>query len=158
VYKGASESLQRRHAVDKPHPSKGYIDGPSDARDVLAPYETMTFAQLLGEQAQLRTELGNIEQQLAVAKTLGEKRAVSLIGQRKAPVCSRLSMVGEYIKARRNAMQDVALTAAVKEIVDEETALRIFRRTGELRAEAERKLVAFGAPASGIETEGRAAS
>jgi hypothetical protein len=150
MYKGASQSLQRRHAVDKPHPSRGYIDGGSDTRDVLPSPESMTTSQLKSEQAQLRLEMQKIEQELTIAKALGNNRAADAIGQRKMMHQTRLSAVNVTLRERNRGSDEAILSQAIRDVCDDETVTAIFARCRELRASG---MSAFGQDPQGLEAK-----
>jgi hypothetical protein len=133
MYKGTSQSLQKKHAVDKPHPSRGYIDGPSDARDVLPPPDALGNAELRAERNQLRIEMARIEQELAVAKAVNNGPAIAAIGQRKMVHQTRLSAVNKVFHERHRNVEHAILSQAVNEVCDEAMCAAIFARCREIK-------------------------
>lgn len=135
MYKGASQNLQHATRVDLVHPTRGFIDGPGDATDTLPDVSHLTVDQCRTEQAQLRIENVRLEQDLAVAKTLRRKREAKAIGQRKATIILRLSAVNNRIRSIDGDSELYRLRTAVRELLDDETANRIFDRARDLRKE-----------------------
>lgn len=132
MYKGAHQVLVHRTAVDRPHPSRGYIDGGPDPTDVLAAASSLTMTQAKEEKSRLACEMSRLEQELAVAKVGRRYRAIAAIGQRKATIQDRLKAINARIRELNTALNGNALSAAIREIVDADTAARIFARCKEL--------------------------
>ena len=135
MYKGASRALQHAHGVDRPHPSRGYIDGPSDEQDILPLPEAMTTEALRSELRQLRIEVGRIEQDIAVSKVAGNSNATRHLGQRKVTITARLQRVKTALSVLDGPSELQRLTKAVREIAGDEMTTRIFARARQLRNE-----------------------
>lgn len=135
MYKGASQGLQHRHGVDRPHPSRGYIDGASDPLDVLPGVSLLTFDQAKEEKRRLAFEVNRLEQELAVAKASG--RSIAAICSQKATTQDRLKVVNDRIRELNVKVNGDFLGKAIREIVDDETAGRIFALMSELRRDSD---------------------
>lgn len=132
MYKGASQSLQRAHAVDKPHPSRGFIDGGSDPHDVLPDIQRMSLATALDEKRYLQLQVQRLEQELVAAKRARPKDIPAICDQ-KVSIQERLKLVNARIKEINIQVSGDTLSQAIKDIVDYDTAGRIFARAKELR-------------------------
>lgn len=133
MYKGAHQALVHRTAVDRPHPSRGYIDGGPEPFDVLPDITSLSVDQLRSEQLQLRREVAQCEQELALAKVVGRKRDGAAVGQRKATLSTRLSAINRRIRELDGDSELFRLRTAIRELADPEVAELIFQRAQALR-------------------------
>lgn len=133
MYKGAGERLQLRHRVSRPLPTGGYIGDVADETDILPPAAALTMEQAKAEKAQLAAEIQQAEQEITIARGQDRERLARAAGARKAVLQTRQAAVNARIKALNVATGGNALDQAIREIVDFETAGRIFARAGEIR-------------------------
>jgi hypothetical protein len=153
MYKGASQSLQKKHAVDKPHPSRGYIDGPPDARDVLPAAETMTLQQAEDERERLKAELAVAVRGLSIAKVGGHEREIRRWGQRHADIQTRLFAINSRIKTINKLTSGDPFRRACEEILAPKTIARIVTRAIEIQMRAASGMNAFGQDPKGLEAK-----
>lgn len=154
MYKGASQGLQRRLRVSSPLPTGGYIGGAPDALDTLAPTASLTMDAAKDEKARLQREIQQCEQEVALGKVQGREHLVRAAGQRKAVLQARQSAVNNRIKELNVATNGDYLSAAIRDVVDAETAARIFTRAGEIRRDRD---VSLAEDAKRLSPEGVAA-
>lgn len=136
MYKGASQNLVHRHAVDRPLPTGGYIGSAEpDQGDLLPDPAQMTTEQLRGELEQLRREIILCDQQLQAAKANGETFRREAIGSRRNVLQERIAVIKRALKAIDGEGDLSRLKRAINEIVGHETADRIFERARAMRGE-----------------------
>lgn len=133
MYKGASANLQKRLSVDRPHPSRGYIDGPSDEHDAMPDVSALSPEDLRAEQKQLRSEVLRAEQLIAVAKASGNKGDREIAGQRKVALTLRLSAINARIKVQDGPSEYGSFVGAAREIYGDAAVLKLFERAREMR-------------------------
>lgn len=128
MYKGASQSLVRRTAVDRPHPSRGYVNGGPDPLDVLPSAAHMTLQQALAERDQLRIEFARVVQDLTVSKSLNRSEAVAHLGQKHQAIQTRLAAVKARISELSPTPSFDILADVVRDLASPELARQIFTR------------------------------
>lgn len=117
MYKGTSQSLQRRNGVS-------YIMADASPSDAMADIKDMSHGDLLSERSQLRQELAQAEQQLAVAKVT--RKSARSEGARKATICARLAQINGRLREIGTTQALPLLKDAIRNTVPKETADAIF--------------------------------
>ena len=114
MYKGASQSLQRKTGVQHIAPQKGYI-----CKDVLPEPCSLTMQQCLDERVALKGELARVENELAAAKARSCRRDVLAAGSRKQALDQRLGIISDRMKALRWRSGEQLYRAAIEEVCPE---------------------------------------
>lgn len=117
MYKGASQSLQRKTGVHQIAPQKGYI-----CEDVLPEPCTLTMQQCLDERASLKGEMARVENELSAAKGRDCRRDVLAAGSRKQALDQRLGIIADRIKALRWRSGEQLYRAAIAEVCPDQAA------------------------------------
>lgn len=129
MYKGASEAMQHRHGI-------GYIAAGHEPTDALPEIARLTVDEAKAERDQLRIEIRRTEQDIAVAIATQRKKDKAALGQRKAVLCARLSLINAHIRERDSGNELRRLGQAIRQIAPEQ-ADAIFERAKALRKEIE---------------------
>lgn len=137
MYRGANRAQLHAHHVGRPHPSRGFIDGPADPQAALPSADSLTFEEAEAEMERLRAELSRCDHDLTAAKARGVEGEIRFLGQRHQSIQARIIPIKARIKtlARKRAHDIDDWRKAVHEIADPETAARILARVIELQQE-----------------------
>lgn len=135
MYKLASRNLQRRHAVDKPLPTGGYIGSAQVEDDFIPSADNMSIEECRAEQRQLKLELTKAQNALLVAKANHDKAEIATLGLRLSTYGMRLSLISARLKVLVNPAETQVFSDATREIVSPEQWGRIIARVRVLREE-----------------------
>jgi phosphoglucomutase len=129
MYKGASQSLQRKHRVTelRPAPSAYVCED-----DLIQSAANMGLRDCEDERRTLLTEKTRLENELVVSKRDRDKQRIEAIGHRLANISARLGMLKRRLHQLRNQDRQEAMVAATKQIVSAETFQRIVERAEEI--------------------------
>lgn len=133
MYVRTARAQRHRLAVDRPLATGGYIGATADPRDTLPNVATMTVEALRAEQAQLRQEVLQAEQDLALSRTAARGAGLIVTGQKKAVLCARLAAVNARLRTLTGPSDVATLMQAARDLFGDDGADRLRERAHALR-------------------------
>lgn len=133
MYVRTARAQRHRLAVDRPLATGGYIGATADPRDTLPNVMTMTPEALRAEQAQLRQEVVQAEQDLALSRSAARGPGLIVSGQKKAVICARLATVNARLRALNGPSDVATLMQAARDLFGADGADRLREHAQTLR-------------------------